>query len=76
MKIPTVDVPSEAATTGEAVELLIDGMSPSKVARVLSSWQIGHGDYTRLRAELFEGESVETLIRGLQNPKGSQESNG
>ena len=56
-------VPNESATTAEAVQLLMERLPPSKVARLLSSWQIGQGDYLKIRDELFAGETVERLFQ-------------
>jgi hypothetical protein len=56
-------VQNESATTAEAVEVLMEHLPASKVARLLSSWQIGQGDYLKLRQELFAGETVETLYQ-------------
>lgn len=61
----TVTVPNESATTAEAVEVLMERLPASKVARLLTSWQLGQGDYLKLREELFEGETVESLWRAL-----------
>jgi hypothetical protein len=54
-------VPNEAATTAEAVEVLMERLPASKVARLLSSCQIGQGDYLKLREELLVGETVDSL---------------
>lgn len=59
----SVTVPNEAATTAEAVEVLMERLPSSKVARLLSSWQIGQGDYLKLREELFGGETVDSLYQ-------------
>lgn len=59
----SVDVQNELATMEEAIGVLLDHMAPSKVARVLAAWQIGTGDYLKLREKLFEGESVEKLFK-------------
>jgi hypothetical protein len=59
----SVTVPNEFATTAEAVEVLLERLPASKVARLLSSWQIGQGDYLKLREELFAGEAVESLYQ-------------
>ena len=56
-------VQSESAATAEAVEILRERLPGSKVARLLSSWQVGHGDYLKLRDELFAGETVESLYQ-------------
>jgi len=59
----SVTVQNESATTAEAVEVLMERMPASKVARLLSSWQIGQGDYLKLREELFGNETVESLYQ-------------
>jgi hypothetical protein len=59
----SVTVPNESATTAEAVEILMERLPASKVARLLSSWQIGQGDYLKMREELFAGENVESLYQ-------------
>ena len=58
----SVTVQNESATTAEAVEVLMERLPASKVARLLSSWQIGQGDYLKLREELFAGETVDSLF--------------
>ena len=58
-----VTVQNESATTAEAVEVLMERLPASKVARLLSSWQIGQGHYLRLREELFGSETVESLYQ-------------
>jgi hypothetical protein len=57
-----VKVQNESATTAEAVEVLMERLPASKVARLLSSWQIGQGDYLKLREELFAGATVDSLL--------------
>lgn len=57
----SVTVQNESATTAEAVAVLLERLPASKVARLLSSWQIGQGDYLSLRDELFAGETVQAL---------------
>jgi hypothetical protein len=56
----SVTVQNDSATTAEAFEALIEWLPASKVARLLSSWQIGHGDYLKVREELFANETVES----------------
>ena len=58
----SVTVQNESATTAEAVELLMEHLPASKVVRLLSSWQIGQGDYLKLRDELFAGETVDSIF--------------
>lgn len=55
-------VQNETATTAEAIEVLMERLPASKVARLLSSWQIGQSDYLKLRDELFAGEAVDGLL--------------
>ena len=57
----SVTVQNESATTAEAVEVLLERLPASKVARLLSTWQIGQGDYLGMRDELFASETVESL---------------
>jgi hypothetical protein len=59
----TVEVENEQATVEEAVTVLLERMPPSKVARLLSAWQVGRGDYLQLRDRLFQGETVERLYQ-------------
>ncbi len=59
----SVTVPNESAATAEAVEVLMERLSASKVARLLSSWQVGPGDYLKLREELFANETAESLCQ-------------
>lgn len=59
----SVTVPNESAATAEAVEVLMERLPASKVARLLSSWQVGQSDYLKLREELFANETVESLCQ-------------
>ncbi len=63
----SITVQNESATTAEAVEVLMERMPASKIARLLSSWQIGQGDYLKLRDELFSGETVATLYQAASS---------
>jgi hypothetical protein len=58
----SLKVENESATTAEAVEVLMERLPASKVARLLSSWQIGQGDYLKLRDDLFADETVESIV--------------
>ena len=58
----TLTVENESVTTAEAVAVLLERLPASKVARLLSSWQMGQADYLKLREELFAGETVESLF--------------
>ena len=68
----SVTVQNESATTAEAVEVLMERLPASKVARLLSSWQIGQGDYLKMRDELFAGETVDGLFEKAKTANGSK----
>ena len=55
-------VESEQALTEEAIGILCRNLPPHKVARLLSIWQIGRGDYVKERDSLLEGETVNSLF--------------
>ena len=65
-------VQNESATTAEAVEVLMERLPASKVVRLLSSWQIGQGDYLKLREELFAGETVDSLFGKAKSANGGK----
>jgi hypothetical protein len=68
----SVTVQNESATTAEAIEVLMERLPASKVARLLSSWQIGQGDYLKLRDELFADETVDSLLDKENAPDGNK----
>ena len=45
-KIMSIVVESDRKSLREAVAILLERMPASKVARLLSAWQVGFGDYT------------------------------
>lgn len=55
-------IESEHALTEEAFAILWQNLPPHKVARLLSIWHVGHGDYVKDRGAIFEGETVESLF--------------
>jgi len=57
---PTVE--TEQALTEEAFAILRQNLPPHKVARLLSIWQVGQGDYVKDRDALFAGETVDSLF--------------
>ena len=66
--IMTLTVENESAATAEAVEVLMERLPASKVARLLASWQMGRADYLKLREELFADETVESLYDAASQP--------
>lgn len=53
--------------TNEALDILLEHMPAHKVARLLAAWQVGQGDYTELRRQLFADETVETLAAKVRD---------
>ena len=63
----SIEIETEQAAVEEAAAILLDRMSPSKVVRLLSAWQVGRGDYLVLRDKLFAGETVDSLFQNVGN---------
>jgi hypothetical protein len=63
-----IEVENEQATIEEATAILLEKMPPSKVARLLSAWRVGHGDYVQSRDNLFVRESVDSLYEKAKAP--------
>jgi hypothetical protein len=59
----SIQIETEQTAIEEATAILLERMPPSKVARLLSAWQVGHGDYLALREKLFAGDTVDSLYR-------------
>lgn len=55
-------IETEQELTAEALRILQQNLPPHKVARLLSIWQVGQGDYTQERQALFAGETVDSLF--------------
>lgn len=65
-------VENEQALVNEAIDILLERMPASKVARLLAFWQAGEGDYLKTRQELFAGETVDSLYEKMkQRPNGN-----
>jgi len=58
----SITVENEQETVREGLDVLTKNMAPSKVARLLSIWRVGNGDYTSERRKLFAAETVESLF--------------
>jgi hypothetical protein len=58
----SIVVETEQETVQEGLDVLTKNLPPSKVARLLSIWRIGRGDYTADRRKFFAGETVESLF--------------
>jgi hypothetical protein len=59
-------MPNEQEVFFEAMEILLKNLAPSKMARLLASWQKGDSDYLNIRDKLFEGETVESLYAQIK----------
>ncbi|RKZ48250.1 MAG: hypothetical protein DRR00_20040 [Candidatus Parabeggiatoa sp. nov. 3] len=57
---------SEQEVFREAMDILLNNLTPSKMARLLATWQKDDSDYLIIRDKLFEGETVETLYSQIQ----------
>ena len=49
----SIVVETEQEAVQEGLDVLTKNLPPSKVARLLSIWRIGRGDYTADRRKLF-----------------------
>lgn len=56
-------IETEQELKEEAFAVLSQHLSPHKVARLLSIWQIGKGDYVKDRDALFANETVDSLFQ-------------
>jgi hypothetical protein len=62
----TPKVTSDAEITEEAIQILLQKMPASKVARVLAAWKIGSGDYLAGRDQLFAGATIDSLVAEMK----------
>ena len=58
----SIVVEDEQKIAQEGLNALMKHLSPAKVARVLSLWRVGTGDYTLERRKLFAGETAVSLF--------------
>ena len=56
-------IETEQELKEEAFAVLSQHLSPHKVARLLSIWQIGKGDYVKDREALLANETVDSLFQ-------------
>ncbi len=62
----TVMIASDVEIMQEVSDLLLQKMSPAKVARFWATWQIGQGDYLQWRDEQFAHETVDSLYEQIK----------
>jgi hypothetical protein len=65
-KMMKVKMPNEQEVFFEAMEILLKHLTPSKIARLLATWQKDNSDYLNIRDQLFEGDTVETLYAQIE----------
>lgn len=58
----SIVVESEQEIAREGLDVLMKHLPRSKVARLISLWRIGSGDYVVERRKLFPGETVDSLF--------------
>lgn len=56
---------TEQELTQEAFAILRQHLPPHKMARLLSLWKVGKGDYVKEREALFADETVESLLKKM-----------
>lgn len=56
-----VQVTAENEVVREASRILLQHLSPAKVACFWASWQVGKGDYLLWRDDTFADETVDSL---------------
>lgn len=61
----TIQIASEAEVLREAAQILLQHLSPTKVARFWASWQAGHGNYVQWRDETFANATVDELYNQI-----------
>jgi hypothetical protein len=59
----SIVVENEQETVRQGLDVLNKHLPPSKVARLLSIWRVGEGDYTRERRKFFAHETVGSLFK-------------
>lgn len=58
----SIVVENEREIEREGLDVLMKHLPPSKVARLLSLWRVGRGDYATDRRKLFAGETVQSVF--------------
>lgn len=61
----TVRIATEAEVRQEVVQLLLQHLTPTKLARFWADWQTGQGNYLDWRDEAFAEETVESLYEKI-----------
>lgn len=51
----------------QAIRVLSEEMGPADTARFISQFTTGYGDYTEERKRLFEGLTLDEVVRALRD---------
>lgn len=67
-----IQVKSEQQVLQEGFQILLSNMEPSNVARFWAACNIGKGDYLKLKDQLFDQESVNSLYSKIADFQASK----
>lgn len=59
----SVHIVTDAEVRREVAQLLLQHLTPAKLARFWADWQVGQGDYLDWRDEEFAAETVDSLYQ-------------
>lgn len=62
-----VKIVSEQEVLNEATVILLNHLSPAKMARLIAAWQKDDSDYLNIQDHLFKGETVDTLYSKIKD---------
>ena len=60
---------SDLDVLAQAAEILSKEMKPSEMARLYSILGLGKGDYIKLKDEMFRGETVDSLLKKINDDR-------
>ena len=60
-----VETINELETVADGMRVLLHSLPASKVARLLSLWNVGQGDYLSMKASLFKDESIDSIYASV-----------
>lgn len=61
-----VNMPGDQQIIQEALQILLEHMEPLKVAHFVAACNLGEGNYLKIKDQLFEGETVDSLYEKVQ----------
>ena len=69
-----IKVTSEQQILHEALGVLLANLEPSKVMRFWAACQLGEGDYLKLKEQICDGETVDSLYEQISAYQNIQQS--